>query len=87
MRIELHVDRLVLDGLAVSQHQGDAVMLAVQRELARLLTDEATPSTWSAGASVDAIQGTTIRTAGAAGPAALGERIAASVAAGLGERR
>ena len=37
MNVNVHIERLVLEGLDVSSRDGDAIGAAVQRELARLV--------------------------------------------------
>lgn len=87
MNIRLHIEQLVLEGLPVSQRQGELVMAAVQHELGRLLASEALHSQWASGAAVHTMQGTSIRTTDAASPMRLGERIAGSVVAGIGGQK
>ena len=84
MNIRLHIDELVLEGLPVSQRQGELVMAAVQQELGRLLSSEGMNSQWTSGAAVHAMQGTAIRARDARSPVRLGEQIAGSVVAGMG---
>ena len=42
MKINLHIERLVLDGLPIAHHHGPQVQTAVERELARLFAAEET---------------------------------------------
>jgi hypothetical protein len=42
--VNLHIERLVLDGLPVGSHQGPLVQAAVEAELARLLAANALPA-------------------------------------------
>lgn len=86
MRIDVRIDRLILEGLPVTGDQGPLVQAAVERELARLL-------------AVDGLSGEA-RTAGAAPrvnaggfelregshPSRLGQQIARSVYHGIGAR-
>jgi len=44
MKINLHIERLVLDGLPLAHHQGSLVQAAVERELVRLFAAEETHS-------------------------------------------
>ena len=39
MRINLHIEKLVLDGLPLERRDGPAVQRAVQQELSRLMAD------------------------------------------------
>lgn len=54
--VTLHIDRLVLDGLALTPAQGASVQRAMERELARLWTQDA------AGAHARAIDAALVRT-------------------------
>lgn len=40
MKINLHIERLVLEGLPIAHHQGPLVQAALERELTRLLGAE-----------------------------------------------
>ncbi|HXQ70221.1 MAG TPA: hypothetical protein VN844_07020 [Pyrinomonadaceae bacterium] len=44
MKINLHIERLVLDGLPIARYQSSLVQAAVERELARLFAAEETHS-------------------------------------------
>ena len=44
MKINLHIERLVLDGLPIAHHHGPQVQAAVERELVRLFATEEMPS-------------------------------------------
>jgi hypothetical protein len=51
MNIELHIERLILDGLPVESRQGALIQSAVEAELARLLaSDGLNPELLSGGA-------------------------------------
>ena len=81
MNIALHIERLILDGLPLSSHQGAAVQAAIETELTRLLEERGMGNV-SGGAvphlSVPAIQ----LTAGGQ-PAQWGRQIARSLHDGL----
>lgn len=49
MNINVHIERLVLDGLPVARGESDSVRAAVETELTRLLTDKGfnTPSAYA----------------------------------------
>ena len=76
MRIELHVDRLVLDGVGVSEHQVPALRAALITELTRLLGDQPGLTGSSRRVVAPDIQL-------AANPAALGGNLARSIHSGL----
>lgn len=50
MNIDLHIERLILDGLPAAITQGDAIGAAVEAELARLFTSEGLAATDSRAA-------------------------------------
>ncbi len=75
MTIELHIDRLVLDGVA-APHQARAIRDAVHAELARLLT-AAPASAWRDSARIRRIPAPDVHTGHS--PTALGTSIARSV--------
>lgn len=84
MSINVHIERLILDGLSVSDAQGPIIGAALEKELARLLaTGGLERSLQSAGAwasvPVRAVQLT------ASKPAQLGQQIAAAVYGGIGQ--
>jgi hypothetical protein len=87
VNISLHIEQLVIEGLSVSQRQGELVMAALQHELGSLLAAEALHSQWASAAAVHTMQGASIRATDAVSPVRLGEQIAGSVVAGIGDRK
>jgi hypothetical protein len=86
VRIELHVDRLVLDGIDLGPGDAPRVRAAVERELTRLLGAQRTPFAGGATAHAAAPE---IRPVRGERPETTGSRIASSVhaaIAGGGER-
>jgi hypothetical protein len=81
--VQLHIERLVLDGLELSTRDGPALVAALEHELARRL---ATARAWpEGGAGVHRVRGEPVRIASGASPAALGTAIGGSIHASLGE--
>ena len=79
MKINLHIERLVLEGLPLSSAQGPVVQLAVQQELTRLLLSNGIgPGLISGGTMPHAAGGAT-----EASPRQMGTQIAQSVHEGL----
>ena len=78
MNINLHIEKLVLEGLPVGAQDGPLVQAAVQQELARLLGQ----SGLALRGSVPALRGETIRMAGG-GAEQLGAQIAQAVHGGM----
>lgn len=84
MDINLHIERLVLDGLPVTRSQGALVQAAVEAELARLLSDGGLASTWRSGGAVPTVRADAIHlAAGESNPPQIGQQIARAVYGGL----
>jgi hypothetical protein len=87
MKIELHIDRLVLEGLPLSAAQGALVQRAVEAELARLLAEGGLSESWHLGGAVPVVRGSALSLAPRGDPAQLGAQIAQSVYSGLNPAR
>lgn len=87
MNIQLHIERLVIEGLPLAQSQGAAVHAAVERELGRLLRGGQLNSQLASGSAMPALQASTIQVANAASPVRLGTQIAGAVHSGIGNRK
>jgi hypothetical protein len=86
MNINLHIERLILDGLPLEQRQGPHLQAAVEHELTRLLSDGRAPAQFGS-ATVASVKGGSIRVAEGADPAGLGKQIALAVYGGFGGGR
>ncbi len=84
MRIELRIDRLVLEGLPLSAAQGELVQKAIEAELARLLAEGGLAQSWDKGAALAAVQAAGITLSPGGSPAQMGAQIAQSVYSSLG---
>lgn len=82
MKINLHIERLVLDGLSVDARHGPTIQTAVERELARLLANRDGAARLDADGMVTSVEGGLIRGA-AADRNQLGQQIATAVNDGL----
>jgi len=78
----VHIERLILDGLPVTQ--GPLVQAAVEGELARLLSHGNSTARFNTGGALASLKGGSIQVAKGAGAAGLGAQIAAAVYGGLG---
>ena len=87
MKINVHIERLVLDGLRMDWRQGRRVQQAVAGELARLLSNERVQPRLGAGGTLASINGGSIEAEKLSDPSGTGTAIAAAVYSGLGERR
>ena len=83
MTVTLHIDRLVLDGLAVSSQGGRVLSTAVEAELTRLLASGALPV--SSGISVPRLAAPGVTLEAGATPAALGTQVAGALFSGLSQ--
>jgi len=83
MKINLHVERLILDGLPVTSHQGPLVQAAVEAELTQLLTSEGLAGSLNSGGATPRVNAPDIQLNGDNSPAQLGRQIAQAVYGGL----
>jgi hypothetical protein len=77
MNVNLHIERLVLDGLDTSASDGDRISDAVQRELARLIGRGTSPVPSSM--SIATVRSAPVALTRGAGAPAIGEAVAHSV--------
>jgi hypothetical protein len=83
MSIEVHVERLVLDGLALAPAERAALGAGFEHELGALLERHGLGGGLASGATVPSLPGGVVALAPNGGHAALGQRIAAAVHGGL----
>jgi hypothetical protein len=81
MRIELHIDRVVLDGVGDPRHAG-LIQEALRAELTRLVA-ESPRTTWQQSRRERRVNGPEVSPGS---PAELGRDVAASVHSGLSEQ-
>lgn len=79
MKLEIHIERLVLEGLPVNSAGGHHVQRAVQAELARLLGEAGLAPELQAGGSLPHLKSADIGMTRGDKPAELGQRIAQAV--------
>jgi hypothetical protein len=84
MRIEVHIDRLVLDGLPIAPSDGARIRTAVQRELGRMLVLDGVSDRMRARGATDRLSAPRIRLSATHTPERIGREIAHSVYVGLG---
>lgn len=84
MTVHVHIDRLVLDGLALSAHAGPALSVAVEAELTRLIESAGLPLT--NGLSVPRVAAPGITLDSGAAPGAVGTQVAGSLFSSLSQR-
>ena len=85
MNINIHIERLILDGLPLAHSQGPLVQAAVEAELARLLAADGLASSLQAGGALYCVPAGSIQMASDDNPNTLGQQIARAVYGGIGK--
>jgi hypothetical protein len=85
MNVNLHIDRLILDGIDVGPAQRPHLQAAVEAELGRLLTEGGMGESLAAGGAVPSLRAEGFQMSGDGNPAQLGQQIARSVYGGIGK--
>jgi hypothetical protein len=83
--IQVHIDRLILDGIAVPHAQRPHLQAAVEAELTRLLTNGGIASHLTTGGTVPHLPGGAIDLSPHSNPTQLGHQIAHAVYRGIGQ--
>ena len=84
MNINLHIERLILDGLPFETRDRAMLQSAVETELARLLTENNVASNWQNGGAVPSVRADAIQLTTQSNPAQIGRQIAGSIYGGIG---
>jgi hypothetical protein len=87
MNINLHIERLVLDGLPIERHQAPYVQAAVEAELTRLLTENGLSFNLQSGGALPRLDANGIQLTSGSSPAHMGKQIARSIYSGVGNTR
>jgi hypothetical protein len=87
VNIQLHIERLVIEGLPLAQSQGTRVQAAVEQELSRLFVQGQLSPQLASGGALPAVTGGTIQAGHPASPSGLGANIAGAVFSGIGGQR
>ena len=85
MKINLHIERLILDGLPIAHHQGSIVKVAVEAELTCLLAANGLNPDFQSGGAVPSVKADGIQMTNDSRPADLGNQIAKAVYGGIGK--
>jgi hypothetical protein len=86
MKINLYIERLILDGLPFTSLQGPQVRAAVELELVRLLTAYGLSNELRAGGAVLRVRAEDLQFGKESRPSGLGRSIAQSVHEGIGNQ-
>jgi hypothetical protein len=82
MKINVHIDRIVLDGLPVDRHSSPLIQEAVQAELTRLFADNGASQSLLSGGVVPSLRTAPIQITPQSNPNALGHLIANAIHGG-----
>lgn len=84
MNINLHIERLVLDGINIAPDQSHLLQTSVATELKRILAEGGLSSDLAQGTNLSCLSGSSIQINEGGKPAQLGRQIAQSVYEGIG---
>jgi hypothetical protein len=87
MKMNIHIERLILEGLPASSAQGPQIGSAIQEELVRLLAAHGLTDELRGGIAVPRIRAGTIQLGAENQPAKLGASIAQAVHEGIGNSK
>lgn len=85
MNINLHIERLILEGVNISPGQRHMLQASVETELARLMTRGGVATRLTGGGTLPRIASPAIKLNGSGSPIELGRQIASSVYSGIGK--
>jgi hypothetical protein len=83
MNINLHIERLILDGLPFESKDRALLQSAVETELARLLTENNIDANWQTGGATPNVRADAIQLRAQSSPAQIGRQIAGSIYEGI----
>ena len=84
MNINLHIERLVLDGVNIAPNQRHLLQASVETELTRLLIVGGLAPSFTQGSALPRLSTSGIQLTGGNNPTQLGRQIAQSVYGGIG---
>jgi hypothetical protein len=85
MNINLHIERLILDGLPIEGLQGPLVQAAVEAELSRLLSARGLHASLQSGIAVPSVRADAVSLNAGNNPKQIGQQIARAVYGGIGQ--
>jgi hypothetical protein len=85
MNINLHIERLVLDGVNIAPDQRHLLQASVETELTRLLTAGGLSPSLAQGTALPRMSTSGIQLTGGNDPTQLGQQIAQSMYGGIGK--
>lgn len=85
MNVNLHIERLILEGIDLDPAQRPILRAAVEAELGKLLAEGGVGESLAAGGAVPALKVGGFEMRGEGNPAQLGPQIAGAVYGGIGK--
>ena len=85
MKINIQIERLVLDPLPIGRHQGSLLKAAVEAELSRLIDADGLADNLMSGGAVPSMPAPNIQLGSDNNPTKLGQQIGRAVYGGLGK--
>jgi len=83
MKVNIHIQRMVLDGISIPQHQQASFQAAVETEITRLFAVNGPKDSLMTGGAIAGIAGHDIRLAPEAEPEVLGRQIGRTIYEGI----
>ena len=87
MKIQVHIERLVLEGLPVTSRDGSRVQAAVEAELGRLFGATGVRGQLRSGGALPKLAGHPLHLEQSQQPGRLGQQIARSIHGGIGRTK
>jgi hypothetical protein len=85
VKINIQIERLVLDPLPIGRHQGSLLKAAVEAELSRLIDADGLADNLMSGGAVPSMPAPNIQLGSDNNPTKLGQQIGRAVYGGLGK--
>lgn len=83
MNINLHIERLILDGLPFEARHRAMLQTEIETELVRLMTENNIAANWQSGGAVSSVRTDAIQMTTQSSPAEIGRQIAGSIYGGI----
>ncbi len=87
MTINLHIERLILDGIPIARGQGALIKAAVEAELGRLLSESGVSPELRSGGAFPSVRADSLHAGAENSPSQLGQQIARAVYSSIGGRK
>jgi hypothetical protein len=85
MNINLHIERLILDGLPLEARDGAILRAIIEVEIARLLSQNADISNWQTSRTPSSVRANAIQLTDESSTAQIGRQIAGSIYESIGK--